>query len=291
MDARNHPASRRREVADLRNVVRARRVNHCDFVLVSDAIDGVARCREPVLESNRLAEASARRWKVNTPMVDTEHLVYVVDDDVRVREAMLELLNSFRLHATALASASEYMAAPKVDVPSCLVLDVVLPGIDGLELQRRVEGQYHPPIIFITGNPDVPSAVEAMRGGAIDFLMKPFSDEALIGSVRKALEQDRQDRLLRAELARLRKRYDTLTPRESQVLTLVVAGLLNKQSASELGISQVTLQAHRGKVMEKMAARSLPDLVRMASRLDIAPWTTSARFSDSDSSSRRRSSG
>jgi FixJ family two-component response regulator len=207
-------------------------------------------------------------------MSGTEHLVYVVDDDSRVREGMLELLDAYSLNAVAFSNARDYIQAPKLPTPSCLVLDVGLPDISGLELQRIVDGQPHPPpIVFITGNADVPSAVQAMRGGAIDFLTKPFSDDALIGSIQKALAQDRDDRQSESELAELRRRHETLTPRERQVLTLVVAGLLNKQSASELGISLVTLQAHRGRVMQKMEAPSLADLVRMASRLALTPWT------------------
>jgi FixJ family two-component response regulator len=206
-------------------------------------------------------------------MAGTEHLVYVVDDDSRVREGMLELLDSHSFNAVAFSSARDYMQAPKLPTPSCLVLDVGLPDISGLELQRMFDGKPHPPIVFITGKADVPSAVQAMRGGAIDFLTKPFSNDALLGSIQKALARDRDDRQAESELAELRRRHGTLTPRERQVLTLVVAGLLNKQSASELGISLVTLQAHRGKVMQKMKAPSLPDLVRMASRLQLTPWT------------------
>lgn len=205
-------------------------------------------------------------------MSEIAHLIYVVDDDERVRESMLELLSSFAFHAVAFPCATQYIEAKKADVPSCLILDVGLPDIDGLELQRMVTGQPHPPIVFITGNGCVPSAVQAMRAGAVDFLMKPFSQEALLAAIREALARDTEARAEQAEFTELQQRFVKLTPREAQVLTLVVAGLLNKQSAWELGISQVTLQAHRGKVMQKMKARSLADLVRMAERLHLPAW-------------------
>lgn len=205
-------------------------------------------------------------------MSELGHLIYVVDDDERVRESMLELLSSFAFHAVAFAGATQYIQATKPNVPSCLILDVGLPDINGLELQRMVNVQPHPPIIFITGNGSVPCAVQAMRAGAIDFLMKPFREEVLLAGIHEALAKDAEARSEEAELATLRERLATLTPREAQVLTLVVAGLLNKQSAWELGISQVTLQAHRSKVMQKMKARSLADLVRMTQRLNLPAW-------------------
>lgn len=206
-------------------------------------------------------------------MSGAAQVVYVVDDDPRVREGVLNLLESYCIDAVGFATAHEYLQAPKRPAPSCLVLDVGLPDINGLELQRLTGAEPHPPIVFITGQADVPSAVQAMQGGAVDFLTKPFSDGALIDAIEKALARDRDARRQDEEVAELRRRYETLTRRERQVLTLVVAGLLNKQSASQLGISLVTLQAHRGKVVQKMQARSLPDLVRMALRLQLTPWT------------------
>jgi FixJ family two-component response regulator len=205
-----------------------------------------------------------------------DHLVYVVDDDESLREALVELLASHGIRAVPLASAGEYMAAAKPDVPSCLRLDIELPDINGLELQNQIELEEHPPIVFITGHGDIPSSVRAIRRGAVDFLTKPFGDTALMRAVNAALDQDAATRLDRGERAEIRRRYATLTPREREVLPLVVSGLLNKQAAAELGISEVTLQLHRRNVMQKMAAASLADLVRIAERLQI-PITHSRR--------------
>ena len=167
-------------------------------------------------------------------------------------------------------SAGEYMTADKPDIPACLILDVELPDINGLDLQRQVTQGAHPPIVFITGHGDIPSTVRAMKGGALDFLAKPFSEDALMASVRTGIAQDRAERSARAEIASLRRRYLTLSPREREVLPLVVSGLLNKQAAAELGISEVTLQLHRRNVMQKMEAASLADLVRFAERLGVS---------------------
>ena len=205
-----------------------------------------------------------------------DHLVFVVDDDQSVREAITELLASHGMRAVPLASASAYMAADKPDVPACLILDVELPDINGLELQNQITQDEHPPIVFITGHGDIPSSVRAIRHGAVDFLTKPFSDTALMGAVKAALGQDAATRLDRVERAAIKRRYAALTPRERDVLPLVVSGLLNKQAAAELGISEVTLQLHRRNVMQKMEAASLADLVRMAERLQI-PITHSRR--------------
>jgi FixJ family two-component response regulator len=199
----------------------------------------------------------------------TSHIVFIVDDDERIREALVELLASHGLSAEAFASAGDYIAAAKPDLPACLLLDVELPDMSGLDLQRRIAGRDHPPIVFLTGHGDIPSSVSAIRHGAVDFLTKPFGDAELMAAIAAALARDREERAGRAELAALRRRYDALTPREREVLPLVVGGLLNKQAAAELGISEVTLQIHRRNTMRKMAAASLADLVRMADRLAI----------------------
>jgi FixJ family two-component response regulator len=202
-------------------------------------------------------------------MTSDDHVVFIVDDDERVREALSELLDSHGMRAIAFGSAGDYVSAGKPDVPACLILDVELPDINGLELQRQIAEGDHPPIVFITGHGDIPSSVRAIKHGAVDFLTKPFSDADLMAAIRTALAQDREKRSERAELGMLRQRYLDLTPREREVLPLVVSGLLNKQAASELGISEITLQIHRSKIMHKMEARSLADLVRMAATLEV----------------------
>jgi FixJ family two-component response regulator len=199
-----------------------------------------------------------------------DHVVFIVDDDRRIREALSGLLASFDMHAVAFGSAAEYLAHPKPDVPACLVLDVQLPDINGLDLQSRIAQSDHPQIVFITGHGDIPSSVRAIKAGAVDFLTKPFKEADLMRAVHAALAQNRAARRKRTELADLRQRLSSLTPREREVLPLVVSGLLNKQAASELGISEVTLQIHRGSIMKKMQAGSLADLVRMAGALEIA---------------------
>jgi FixJ family two-component response regulator len=205
-----------------------------------------------------------------------EEIVFVVDDDVRVREAIGELLESLGWRAETFAAAADYVAYAKPNLPACLILDVELPDINGLDLQRQIAKGDHPPIVFITGHGDIPSSVRAIKHGAVDFLTKPFSDADLMTAVRTAIAQDRQRRSERAELGVLRQRYLDLTPRERDVLPLVVSGLLNKQAAAEMGISEVTLQIHRRNVMQKMAAASLADLVRIAEKLQI-PVTHSRR--------------
>ncbi|MDE1993672.1 MAG: response regulator transcription factor [Rhizobiaceae bacterium] len=209
-------------------------------------------------------------------MTNEDHVVVIVDDDGRVREGLEELLEAHGLRAIAFGSAGEYVSAEKPDAPACLVLDVELPDINGLELQRQIAEGDHPPIVFITGHGDIPSSVRAIKDGAVDFLTKPFSDADLMAAVHTAISEDRKRRSDRAELSRLRQRYLELTPREREVLPLVVSGLLNKQAASELGISEVTLQIHRRNVMQKIGAASLADLVRIAERLRI-PITHSRR--------------
>jgi len=205
-----------------------------------------------------------------------EEIVFVVDDDARVREAIGELLASLGWRAETFAAAADYLAYAKPDLPACLILDVELPDINGLEFQKQLSRDVHPPIVFVTGHGDIPSTVRAIQGGAVDFLTKPVGEDELVAAVRAAIERDRTQRTARAERTELERRLATLTPREREVLPLVVSGLLNKQSAAELGISEITLQIHRGKVMQKMQAASLADLVRIAEKLQI-PITHSRR--------------
>lgn len=200
-----------------------------------------------------------------------DYVVYVVDDDVRMREALRELFSSLDVPSVTFGSVTEYVEHAKADLPACLLLDVDLPDINGLDFQRQLGAEYHPPIVFITGHGDIPSSVRAMKDGAVDFLVKPFSQQDLMTAIEVAIARDRHARLESAERDRLQQRYGSLTPRESEVLPLVVSGLLNKQAAAELGISEVTLQLHRSRIMHKMAAESFADLVRMAGQLNIAP--------------------
>jgi FixJ family two-component response regulator len=203
-----------------------------------------------------------------------DHIVFIVDDDRRICEALSELLSTFDLHVVTFGSAAEYLAYPKPDVPGCLVLDVELPDINGLDLQSQTRQGNDPQIVFITGHGDIPTSVRAIKAGAVDFLTKPFREEDLIRAIDAAIAQDRDARRKRAERAELRERLSCLTPREREVLPLVVSGLLNKQAAAELGISEITLQIHRGNIMKKMDAGSLAELVRMAAALEI-PMTHS----------------
>jgi FixJ family two-component response regulator len=196
-------------------------------------------------------------------------IVFVVDDDHRVREALSSLIESVGLRVTAYGSAAEFLEAEKPDAPACLVLDLQLPGASGLELQRELADGGGPPIIFITGHGDIPSSVRAMKAGAVEFLPKPFGDQELLQAIDAALALDRKGRRERAELAELQKHYARLTPREREVLPLVVAGLANKQTAAELGTSEITIGVHRGQIMRKMGAQSLAELVRMADRLAL----------------------
>ncbi|HTT40271.1 MAG TPA: response regulator [Burkholderiales bacterium] len=198
-----------------------------------------------------------------------DHLVLIVDDDAGLREALQDLLAASGLRSVALGSAAEYLAYPRPDVPACVILDVELPDINGLDLQRQIADQHHPPIIFITGHGSIATSVRAIKAGALDFLTKPFDDQELLNLVRAALELDRERRVERAALQSLAQRFESLTPREREVLPLVVSGLLNKQAAAQLGISEVTFQIHRSNVMRKMAADSFADLVRIAGSLNI----------------------
>jgi FixJ family two-component response regulator len=210
-------------------------------------------------------------------MLQVTPIVFVVDDDVSVRESLELLIRCEGWLPAAFASAQEFLACPRALVPSCLVLDVSLPGLNGLDLQKRVAVERTDmPIIFITGHGDVPMTVQAMKAGAIEFLTKPFSDDVLLSAVRVALERSRVALSLEAEMRILRDCYASLSHRERQVMALVVSGLLNKQVGGELGISEITVKAHRGKVMQKMKADSLADLVKMAARLRPAPAAISA---------------
>ena len=199
-------------------------------------------------------------------------IVFVVDDDVSVRESLELLIRSAGWKPETFASARAFLSRPKPDVPSCLVLDVSLPDLNGLDLQNRVAAdRADMPIIFITGYGDVPMTVRAMKAGAVEFLTKPFDDEVLLTAIRNAIERSRAALDREAELRALRERQASLTPREREVMVLVVSGKLNKQVGAELGISEITVKAHRGHMMRKMKADSLPDLVTMAARLRPEP--------------------
>ena len=203
-------------------------------------------------------------------MTAPDHIVYVVDDDPRVREALTELLSSASFNAVAFGSVAEYLMQSRPELPGCLVLDVHMPDINGLDFQKQLAATDHVPIVFITGHGDIPTSVRAIKAGALDFLTKPFGDEVLLQAVDAAIGQDRKALQKRTDLAQIRARYASLTPRERDVLPLIVAGLLNKQAAAELGISEITLQIRRSNAMRKMAAGSVAELVRLAARLDVA---------------------
>lgn len=202
----------------------------------------------------------------------TEAMVFVVDDDVGTRESLKNLIRSVGLRVEVFASAQDFLRSTRPNVPGCLVLDVRLPGLSGLDLQKRMaEVELAIPIVFISGHGDIPMSVRAMKAGAVEFLTKPFRDQDLLDAIQQALERDRNAREQRAEIAELRSRYRLLTPREREVMALVVTGLLNKQIAGELGTSEASVKVHRQHVMEKMRAGSLAALVRMADRVGIHP--------------------
>jgi len=202
-------------------------------------------------------------------MPEVRSIVFVVDDDVSVRESLELLIKLEGWEPRTFASACEFLSSPRATVPCCLVLDLSLPGVNGLQLQQQIADRIAMPIIFITGHADVPMTVQAMKAGAVEFLTKPFNDEVLLNAIRGALERSRAALRLDAETRALKHCYESLTPREREVMALVVSGLLNKQVGGELHISEITVKAHRGQVMRKMRAESLPDLVTKAARLGL----------------------
>ena len=216
-------------------------------------------------------------------MVNGTRLVFVIDDDISMRESLELLLRQGGWQPELFESAREFLSRPRECVPSCLLLDVTLPGFSGLELQKLMSvDRSHMPIIFITGHSDVETAVQAMKAGAVEFLTKPFDDDVLLGAIQSAMERSEATLRAEAEIAALQDRYASLSRREREVLGLVVRGLLNKQVGFELGISEITVKAHRGQMMRKMKARSLADLVRIADKLglerDIVPSTAGKSY-------------
>jgi FixJ family two-component response regulator len=204
-------------------------------------------------------------------VTSADGLVFVVDDDAGTRESLKNLIRSVGLQVEVFASAQDFMRSQRPDVPACLVLDVRLPGLSGLDLQKQMaEAERQIPIVFISGHGDIPMTVRAMKAGAVEFLTKPFRDQDLLDAIQQALERDRKAREQRTEVEKLRARYRLLTPREREVMALVVTGLLNKQIAGELGTSEASVKVHRQHVMEKMEAGSLAALVRMADRVGVS---------------------
>ena len=203
-----------------------------------------------------------------SPLPKSKAIVFVVDDDLSVREGLERLLHAAGWEVETFPSAQEFLAHRKEDIPSCLVLDVGLPGLSGLDLQKRIlEANREIPIVFITGHKDVPTSVRAMKAGAVEFLVKPFSEDDLLDAIRQAIKRYQSARYQNAQMQDLWRRYELLTPREREVMQRVVSGLLNKQVAAELGTSEITIKVHRGQVMQKMQANSLVDLVRMYDKL------------------------
>jgi len=215
-----------------------------------------------------LPSAAAARLGVDT-MPDVTPIVFVVDDDISVRESLELLIKNAGWRPETFASAREFLSRPRVAVPCCLVLDVRIPGLNGLELQQQLSERTDMPIIFITGYGDVPMTVRAMKAGAVEFLTKPFNDDVLLNAIRAAIDRSRAALYEQSAVRALKTCYESLTPREREVMGLVVSGLLNKQVGGELGISEITVKAHRGQVMRKMKADSLPELVTMAATLGL----------------------
>jgi FixJ family two-component response regulator len=210
-------------------------------------------------------------------MTPDRPIVFVVDDDARIRLALSSLLQSAGLDAVVFASATEFLEAEKPDAPACLVLDLKLPDVYGLDLQRELADRVTPPIVFITGHGDVPSSVRAMKAGAVEFLTKPFDDQELLTAIHTSIDIDRAARVKRSEDAEVRRRYERLTPREREVLAFVVHGFANKHTAADLGTSEITIGVHRGHVMAKMGVRSLAELIRVADKLGISPPAPSSK--------------
>ena len=204
-------------------------------------------------------------------MTPDSPIVFVVDDDRRVREALSRLITSAGLAVITFPTAGDFLACEKPDAPACLILDLQLPDVGGLELQQKLNDSDSPPIIFLTGHGDIPSTVRAMKAGAVEFLSKPVGDQELMGAIEAAIALDRAARRKRSELTVLRERYALLTPREREVLPFVIAGAANKLTASDLGIAENTIAVHRGQIMRKMGSRSVAELVRMADKLGISP--------------------
>jgi len=206
-------------------------------------------------------------------MKPDDPIVFVVDDDYRIQEALSSLVAAMGFRVATFGSASKFLETEKPDSPACLILDLELPDINGLELQQELADREAPPVIFVTGHGDIPSSVQAMKAGAVEFLTKPFDERELQRAIEKAIAMDRSVREKRSELTHLKNRYGLLTPREQEVLPFVVAGFLNKQTAADLGTSEITIRVHRGQIMRKMGARSLAELVRMADKLGVTPRT------------------
>jgi FixJ family two-component response regulator len=198
-------------------------------------------------------------------------IIFVVDDDYRMQEALSSLVEAMGFRVATFGSASEFLNTERPDSPACLILDLELPDINGLELQQELAGRDSPPVIFVTGHGDIPSSVRAMKAGAVEFLSKPFGEQELQSAIETAVAMDRLARETRSELTELQSRYSLLTPREQEVLPFVVEGFLNKQTAADLGTSEVTIRVHRGQIMRKMGAGSLPELVRMVDKLGVTP--------------------